>query len=144
MLNVEVTRFIDGPRDEVWRTYTDHVEFWSFMGSAKIERKGDDDPNGTGCIRVLGRGRLAAREEILDFEPPARLTYRVLEGSPPITNHLGEVFFEEEGNGTRVVWRARFGCTIPGLGFGLRFVVRRVFERAVRHLEQQFAASARN
>ena len=142
MLHVEITRFIPGPRPDVWKTYTDHEKFWSFMGSPRIERVGPDDPNGTGCIRVLGRGPLAAREEILHFDPPNRLTYRVLEGSPPITNHLGEVIFEREGDGTRMIWRASFGCTIPGLGLGLRFVVRRVFERAARHLEQQFAGPA--
>ena len=142
MLKVEVTGFIHGPREKVWEVYTDHATFWSFMGSAKIERVGNDDPNGTGCIRVLGPGRFAAHEEILDFEPPARLTYQVLEGGPPIADHLGEVFFEEDGGGTRIVWRARFRSTIPGLGLILRPFVRSVFTRAIRQLEKQFPGPA--
>ena len=142
MTQVEVTGFIDAPREKVWEVYTDHAAFWSFMGSATIERVGHEDPNGTGCIRVLGPGRFAAREEILDFEPPGRITYRVLDGSTPIADHLGEVFFEEDGGGTRVLWRARFRCTVPGLGLGLRLLVRRVFTRAIRNLERQFPGPA--
>lgn len=138
MLNVEVSGLIHGPREKVWAVYTDHAAFWSFMGSAKIERVGNDDPNGTGCVRVLGPGRFAAHEEILDFEPPERLTYKVLEGGLPIADHLGEVFFEENPEGTRILWRARFRSTLPGLGFGLRLIVRRVFRRAVHQLQKQF------
>jgi uncharacterized protein YndB with AHSA1/START domain len=141
VIEIEVTQKIPAPPAEVWAVYTDHAAFWSFMGRAEIERVGEDDPNGSGCIRVLGPGRFAAREEILDFDPPKRLTYAVLPGGPPLKNHLGEVLFEEEAGGTRIVWRARFESRIPGLGFILRIVVQRVFARALTHLESLFEAS---
>ena len=54
MPEVEVTGHIDGPRQAVWDTYTDHARFWSFMGPARIEQPGSPHPNGKGCIRVLG------------------------------------------------------------------------------------------
>ena len=34
MIQVEVTGFIDAPREKVWEVYTDHATFWSFTGSA--------------------------------------------------------------------------------------------------------------
>lgn len=141
MPQVEVTRYIDGPRQRVWDTYTDHARFWSFMGPARIEREGSPDPNGTGCIRVLGPDIGAAREEILSFEAPSRLTYTVLPGRLPLKDHLGEVVLEDEGQGTRITWRARFASRIPGLGPVFYFIVVRVFNRAVAHLEEQFANS---
>lgn len=141
MIKIEATRHIPARPSEVWSVYTDHATFWRFMGPAKIEREGHDDPNGSGCIRALGPGRFAAREEILDFDPPKRLSYTVLPGGPPLRNHFGEVVFEEESGGTRVVWHARFESRIPGLGFILRIVVQRVFDRALRHLAAGFEAA---
>ena len=144
MPEVEVTGYIDAPRQEVWDTYTDHARFWAFMGKARIERPGSPHPNGKGCIRVLGPDIGAAREEILTFEQPRHLTYTVLPGRLPLKDHLGEVFFDDEGAGTRIVWRARFGSRIPGLGPILRLVVVRVFTRALKHLENQFSDAVPN
>jgi hypothetical protein len=59
------------------------------------------------------------------------MTYRVVKGGPPMKNHHGEVFFEPEGDGTRVRWRCRFDSKVPGLGGLMRFFVTRVFRTAL-------------
>jgi hypothetical protein len=109
--------------------YTDHAGWaeWGGVGTARIEREGSPPPNGAGCIRVLGPGRFAAHEEILDFEPGRRMTYRIVKGGIPIRDHFGEVLFEPDGDGTRIVWRCRFESKIPGLGPVFRALVARLF-----------------
>lgn len=129
MQQVEVTRRFDAEPQAVWDVYTDHVGWadWGGMISARIERPGDPPPNGAGCIRVLGPGPLAAVEEILSFEPPKRMTYRIVRGGLPLRDHFGEVDFAREGAGTRIVWRCRFDSKIPGLGGFFRFMITRLF-----------------
>jgi uncharacterized protein YndB with AHSA1/START domain len=136
---IEVVRRIAGPPDAVFAVYTDHAAWgaWGGIGSARIERAGDPAPNGRGCVRVLGRGRFSAREEILDFEPGKRMTYRIVKGAVPIRDHFGEVLFESDGSGTRIVWRCRFESKIPGLAPLLRAAIARLFRRVLDDMAQQ-------
>jgi carbon monoxide dehydrogenase subunit G len=55
-------------------------------------------------------------------------------GGGPMKNHLGEVIFEPDGDGTRVVWRCRFDSRIPGLGGLMRRFVTRFFRSALEGL----------
>lgn len=129
MQHVDVTREIAGAPDAVFDTYTDHVGWadWGGIRGARIEREGDPAPNGVGCIRVFGPGPLAAHEEILSFEPPKRMTYRILKGGLPIRDHFGEVDFEAAGDFTRIRWRCRFESRVPGLGPLFRVAIARLF-----------------
>jgi hypothetical protein len=105
---------------------------------AYLDVEGQPDRNGTGAVRCFGAGPSRAYEEILDFEPPKRMTYRVLRGGGPMKDHLGEVVFEpvadERGEGTRVVWRCRFRATVPLMGPVMRVVFSRVFSNALAGL----------
>lgn len=136
MQRIEVVRRIAGRPEDVFDTYTDHVGWseWGGIRGARIEQEGEPPPNGAGCIRVFGPGRLAAYEKILSFEPPKRMSYRVIKGGLPIRNHLGEVDFERDGDGTRIVWRCRFESKVPGLGPLFRVVVTRLFEGVLEGL----------
>ena len=136
MQQVEVVRRFPEPPERVFAVYTDHAGWsrWAGVGSSRLARPGHPHPNGTGALRLLGPGPFAAREEVLDFEPPKRMTYRVVGGGIPLRNHLGEVLFEPDGGGTRVVWRCRFESGVPGLGPLLRGIVTRVFRRALEGL----------
>ncbi len=133
MQHIEITRRFAGTPQAVWDEYTNHVGWadWGGMGSARLEREGDPVPNGVGCVRVLGPAPFAAYEEILSFEPPKRMTYTLLKGGIPIRNHFGEVCFEPDGDGTRILWTCRFESKIPGLGRLLEMATRRVFSRVL-------------
>ena len=72
----------------------------------------------------------------MDFEPPKRMTYRLVGGIMPIRDHFGEVLFETNGDGTRIVWRCRFESKIPGLGWLLRRGVTGFFKGALKGLER--------
>ena len=113
----------------MWDVYTDHVSWadWGRIGKVRLEREGTPAPNGVGCMRVISSGGISVYEEVMEFEPPRRMTYRVVRGGLPIKNHLGEVLFEEHGRATLVTWRCRFESRIPGLGFLSRAIINKVF-----------------
>jgi len=136
---IEVVRRIAGSPEAVWAVYTDHAGWaeWGGIGTARVEREGRPPPNGAGCVRVLGPGRFAAHEEIVDFEPPKRMTYRIVKGGIPIRDHFGEVLFEPDGDGTRIVWRCRFASKIPGLGPLFRVAVARLFRGVLDGMAKQ-------
>jgi hypothetical protein len=47
------------------------------------------------------------------------------------------VVLEPDGAGTRLIWRCRFDPLVPGLGAPLRWIVTRVFERALAGLARE-------
>jgi uncharacterized protein YndB with AHSA1/START domain len=140
---VEVVRRFDAPPERVFAVYTDHAGWsrWAGVGSSRLAVPGQPDPNGTGAVRVLGTGPLAVREEVLDFDPPKRMTYRLV-GGGILRDHLGEVLFEPDAGGTRIVWRCRFESAVPGLGPLLRAIVTRVFHRALAGLAERGLSGA--
>jgi len=133
MQQVEVIRRFEGGPEKVWGVYTEHAGWsrWAGCSTSRVEKAGAPDPNGPGCVRVLGTAGVNAVEEVLDFEPPRRMTYRLVRGGLPLRNHRGEVLFLPDGEGTRVEWRCWFDSPVPGLGAPLRWFVTGFFRRAL-------------
>src|SRR5687767_2371575 len=129
MQNVEVERIVEASPDEVFRRYTDHAAWtkWAGLGRVSLAREGSPSPNGVGCVRVFHRA-MNTREEVVSYEPPVRMTYRLVQGPVPIRDHFGEVLFEPHARGTRVVWRCRFDATVPLLGGAMQRFVTRLFK----------------
>lgn len=138
MQHVEVIKTIDAPVEQVWNRYTDHVSWtqWAGFGKVRLEKQGVPPPNGVGCVRVFTSAGL--HEEVLSFDAPRRMTYRIVKGTVPIKDHLGDVSFEAQGNGTRIVWRCQFESRIPGLGGLFRMFITRTFRNALDGLEKTF------
>lgn len=139
MQHVEVERRFPAPPQEVWDVYTDHAGWtqWAGLGRAWLEREGHTDRNGVGAVRGFASGGVKVLEEVLEFEPPKRMTYRIVKGGLPMRDHLGEVLFEPDGDGTRVVWRCRFESRIPGLGGLLQRFITRIFRNALAGLARK-------
>jgi uncharacterized protein YndB with AHSA1/START domain len=136
MPEVRVVKDIPAARQAVWDVYTDHVSWndWAGIGRVRLEREGRPR-NGVGCVRVISAGGISAREEVLSFDPPVRMTYRVLQGGLPIRNHHGEVLFEDGASGgTTVTWQCRFDSRVPGLGWLWKLIVTRVFRTTLQGL----------
>lgn len=136
MQHVEVVKTIDAPVETVWDRYTDHVSWtkWAGLGRVRLAKEGVPAPNGVGCVRVFSNAGVEVHEEVLTFEAPRRMTYRVVKGGLPLKDHLGEALFEPQGDSTRIVWRCRFNSKIPGLGGLFRFFITRVFRNALEGL----------
>ena len=140
MQHVEVVKIINAPLQKVWDRYTDHVSWtqWAGIGKVRLAKQGVPPPNGVGCVRVITSAGVGVHEEVLTFDVPRRMTYRVIKGAVPMKDHLGEVEFEAQGDATRIVWRCKFESTIPGLGGLFRLFITRLFRNALNGLERSF------
>jgi uncharacterized protein YndB with AHSA1/START domain len=136
MRHVEVVQRFEAPPEKVWEVYTDHERWseWAGLPGSRLVREGSPDRNGRGAVRSFAGG---VREEVVDFHPPKRMTYRVIGSSFPLRDHFGEVDFEPDGAGTRITWRCRFDSAVPGAGWLLERGITFVFARALRGLEQR-------
>ena len=131
------------PPERVFAALTDHVAFGRALGEdIRIEREGVPAPNGLGAVRVIHARGLTIREEVVAWETPKAMDYRVVAGAP-LHNHLGEIRFVPEGGGTRVDYRIRFdwpwylgGALVGGL-------VARNLERQIAGGIAQIAATLR-
>ena len=130
MSQVRVERRYAAPPERVFEVYTDHARMseWSGLPGSKLLREGQPHRNGTGAVRAFQGG---VREEVVDFEPPKRMTYKVVGGPMPVRNHFGEVDLEPDGTGTRLIWRCRFDPLIPGTGWLLERFIARAFSGAL-------------
>ena len=147
MQHVEVVRTINAPVQAVWDRYTDHVSWseWAGFGTVRLEREGRPPPNGVGCVRVFSNAGLkVVYEEVISFEPPRRMTYRIVRGPVPVKDHRGEVLFEPSDGGTRITWRCQFDSKVPGLGKLFRRIITRMFRNALEGLAREKFAAARS
>ena len=97
------------------------------------EREGDPAPGGVGAIRKLGRRPVFAREEIVEYDPPRRLSYVVLSGLPT-RDYRADVDLSPDDGGTSIEWRGEFAPSVPGTGSLLRVVLRRIIAGLARRL----------
>ncbi len=126
MRQIEVEGTVAAPRPAVWKVFTDHVGWtrWAGVKEVVLRQQGDPPPDGLGAIRVVRSGGVAVEEEITGFDPPKRLTYRLVAGIP-VRDHEAEVRFDVCDSGTRLTWRVRFEPWIPWTGGILTRLIRR-------------------
>lgn len=139
MQQVEVARRFPVLPERVWEVYTDYARWSEWAGFPKswLEREGDTERNGSGAVRGFSGAGISLYEQVLEFDPPKHMTYRIVRGGFPLRNHLGEVRLEPVGEGTLVTWRCQFDSAIPGLGGLLRRGIERVFRNALAGLARR-------
>ena len=122
MATFTLVRTTAAPPETVWEVIPTTAP--SRLHAAAQGRAGEGGRAGAervGAIRVLHAIGPAIREEVVEFEPPTRLVYRMLSGAP-IRDHVGTVTLEpaelEGRQGTRLVWAIDTTPTVP-LGKGL-------------------------
>lgn len=134
------------PVEDVWPLLGEARRWqdWSFLTRTYLEREGSPDPDGPGAIRRFTRAGFGSREQVLASEPPHRLSYTILSGFP-VRHYRSEITLVPEGDGTRIVWTARFDPLVPGTGRLTRALLRRVIGRfateAARYAEAHRGAT---
>ncbi|MDX1570385.1 MAG: SRPBCC family protein [Xanthomonadales bacterium] len=132
MRTVHVEEVVGLPIEAVFELLADHADYDRLPGITKAEllRKGKEDRNGVGALRRIHLGDVVLDEEIVAFDPPRRLEYRIVASRPVRVDHkLGRVTLEPVGDSTRVTWTSTFAVRFPLIGW---FVTRRAakqFER---------------
>ena len=105
--------------ERVWELLADARGWsrWASFRSSSLEREGTPPPDGVGAIRRFGTGPGVSREEVVEFDPPRHLAYRLLSGLP-IRGYRADVTIEpRDGGGSTITWASSFErATIPGTG----------------------------
>lgn len=140
MNEVVVSRVIARPIERVWARYTEHEGWstWAGLGRVKLVRAGAPERDGVGAVRAFSRSP-GLLEEVVAFEPPTLMQYRVTRGPLPLDRHLGEVTLDAVDGGTRVTWRASFRCRLPGLGWAMERGMAALFRRILAALDRELA-----
>jgi uncharacterized protein YndB with AHSA1/START domain len=136
-MQIEVAQQVAAPRERVFDVYTDYLGWprWAGVKEVVLRQQGDPPPNGLGAIRVIRARGMAIEEEITAFERPSRTAYRLIAGVP-IRDHSGEVRFEPDAAGTRVVWTVRFRPLVPGTGWLIGSILSREIRSALAGLAE--------
>jgi uncharacterized protein YndB with AHSA1/START domain len=96
------------PAARVFAAMTDHAGFGRWMNTPiTVERAGSPAPNGLGAVRAIRARGLTIREEVVRWESPRAMDYRVIAGAP-FRNHLGEIRITPNESGARLDYRIRF------------------------------------
>lgn len=86
---------------------------------------------GRGAVRRLGLGPLAAREQVVEHQPPAAFSYVLLTAVRWHGYRADVELSQDESGGTRILWTGRLSSPVPGLAA--------VLEPAFRLMVQDFA-----
>lgn len=135
MHEIRIQGEVPAPPQRVWDLYTDHCgwEEWAGVHEVVLRQPGYPAPNGVGASRVVRSRGIAVEEEVIAFEPPRRMVYRLVAGAP-IRNHQGEVQFSPCAAGTLVEWTVRFDPLIPFTGALLARVLRTALQDVLKRL----------
>lgn len=143
MFSIHVERTIDKPIEVVFAALSDHANYSQFKGVDKstLIVEGKEDKNGLGAVREIIAGGANLHEEIVAYEPPYKLGYKIIKSKPlPYNHELGEVTLKEQGGKTHVTWRSVGHISIFLLG-SLYFdkqvqnVGSRAFGSILKHVE---------
>ncbi|MBK5356582.1 SRPBCC family protein [Pseudomonas sp. TH41] len=118
---------IEAPANKVWAHISDHegMAQWSGFKPVTVHRAGNGERNGHGSERLMHGPGGRVVEQVIDWQPPHSLRYRVTEGSPFIC-HQGEILLRDLGQATELTWRIRFRPKLPGTGNLLRCLLQRM------------------
>ena len=142
-IDVEATS--TAPPERVYSLLVDGPTWpeWAAIDALTLERTGDNSPEGVGAIRVLRRGRVTGRDQILELVPNRRLKYASLSGLP-VRDYVGQVDLDPRpGRGTTIHWHASFVPDKRGTGRLLRLGIRRFLQRCASGLADYAGARAR-
>jgi uncharacterized protein YndB with AHSA1/START domain len=116
------------PIEKVFDVLTDHrgmADYVPLLRRSTLDREGTPAPNGVGAVRRLEAVGPAIVEEIIDYQRPTGYAYKLISGAP-VRDHVGTVSLREAGTGTEASWHLVSTPKIPGLGWLLTPVLKKV------------------
>lgn len=143
--SIRVERRLEAPPEAVFEVLADHAGYDRFdrIRRAELVEPGDPAPKGLGAVRRIWLGPLRFEEEIIAFEPPTRLDYRIREvRGLPFSHERGSIRLDADGEGTRATWTSDFEIPIPLLGPALDLAFAKQLERGFARVLERSAELA--
>jgi catechol 2,3-dioxygenase-like lactoylglutathione lyase family enzyme len=133
---VERTVRVNAGADAVWAVLSDHrsMRQWFPLDSVTLDREGIPAPNGLGAERVMRGPKTNLREQVIGWEAPRLLRYRLLAGAP-ITCHQGEVSLRPVPGGSELTWKIRYRPKILGTSGIVRRALGKLLDDALPRLK---------
>ncbi len=119
MFSIHVERTIDKPIETVFSVLSDHANYGQFkaVDKATLLKEGTAQSNGVGAVREIIAGNSNLHEEIVKYDPPYCLGYKVIKATPlPYDHQLGEITLKDVDGKTHVTWRSIGHISVPILG----------------------------
>ena len=136
--HVDATAWSAAPPAAVYALLVDGATWptWSGHDGFVLVTRGEGDGDGVGAVRVLRRGPVRSREQIVELVPDRRLGYTLLAGLP-LRDYRADVDLTPERGGTAIRWHADFSAP-PGTGW----IYRRALDRFLGQTAAGLAARA--
>jgi hypothetical protein len=113
---------------------------WTRIESFELERKGEDEPEGVGAVRIYRTGRITGHDEITGLTEDRAFSYAHW-SELPVRDYRGEVRLSPvDGGGTVIDWRVSYAPKFPGTGWVLRRGISRFIAETARGLARYAAA----
>jgi hypothetical protein len=145
VIKIEVEELLRAPIEGVFEQLVDHENYASFEGvsSSRLTRPGERERNGLGAQRRVRLGAALLWEDIVGFERPTLLEYRIVKMMPPLIRHvLGRVSLSATSEGTRAVWTSELEVRVPGIRRVIEPVLARKFDAGFREMLREMARRA--
>jgi uncharacterized protein YndB with AHSA1/START domain len=148
VVELEIDQHFSAPPEKVFAAVTDHkrIEDWQKGTRVTIEKPGVPPPNGLGAVRKIRGGPLSMEEEVVLWDEPHAMDYRLIRGVP-LRDHLGELrFLPTPEGGTLLEYRIRYrvpwyaGGSIVGRLFGKQ--LERVIGNAMQRLALELKSNS--
>ena len=143
--SVEVTT--PASPNAVYRLLADAPSWARWAGPLITRAAWETEPraDATGGVRRLGRPPFMVREEVVVAEPPHRYAYRLLSGQPvrsynvdvritPVSGSADQLPETGDDGRTRIVWTGLVVALMPGTGWLLQRLLRRMLGGFARRL----------
>jgi uncharacterized protein YndB with AHSA1/START domain len=106
------TMHIKAPVETVFALFADHAQFARLLGgrATRIKDGQGGNPNGLGSVRRVPL--IGLEETVVRFEPSKAIDYAITRGGAPLRNHLGQIRFTPQGNGTHITYTIAFDSAI--------------------------------
>jgi len=115
MRTVLIERTIRAPVADVFDWVTDATNYQRVpvIRRVTLVRPGNIAEHGIGAVRLLVTPFVRVTEEIVEYDPPRMMRYKLLSSYPRLRYQDGCMTFSEIKGGTRVRWKSEFEVAAP-------------------------------
>jgi hypothetical protein len=136
----ELTRSstIGASRSQVWDLISIQTNWsiWSPARRVTLDPEGSPEPDGLGAVRLMHAGPVTAREEIIVYDAPAHMAYRLL-GSFPARDYVSHIRLIEAEASTELTWSAEWADRPGPLGPATDWVMGRTIARMLAGIKSE-------
>ena len=119
MAEVKAEMMISAQPQKVWELLTGDTlnAGYSLLGTSGLVAPGEGEKYGVGAIRRISGLLLSLDEEIIYFDPPRQMDFRIVRSSIPLDHRFGTIRLQPvEGGLTRTIWESSFEVNVPFAG----------------------------